>query len=226
MKTFRKMIFLGLALAFCQFWQAQPSLAVIVDDFNNNERTFLLWKTYVKGTVAMAREVNSRLELTIDYWASGATSGGIFQTGYETQFQLGKDNFEIIIDFNLLTWPTNNGVSVGINTPICSITRTSYNNGEYVIVSSSDHTFNQVFPVTAKTGRLRLQKIGNSMIGAFWTAGTGWHAFPAYTPANSIPPMKVYLVAGSADSIFANTLVKVALDNFIVNAGRLVWPPN
>jgi hypothetical protein len=219
MKSVRTLILLSLAVTICL--GVNLSQAVILDDFTDNAKA-PIWLNVKIGDGVFNLITNNRVEVTLIPSATGP--GGQFQAGRQSKFQMATDNFEIVVNFSLLTWPEKNGTSVGLNTSLFSLTRTSLTDGEYIIFSSADQQFTETFLTNTTAGKLRIKRVGSKITGSFWTSETGWHTFPTYTPPVSIPPLTIGLGAGSLDTIFGNQKVIVALDNFAVNTGRLLWP--
>jgi len=87
----------------------EAAFSVTKDDFNDNKINSSLWKSYTVGSGPTVAERNKRLEITFP----ANSSGDLFGAGYTTVCTLTGD-FDIQVDYSLLTWPKENGVRVGM----------------------------------------------------------------------------------------------------------------
>jgi hypothetical protein len=221
----------GLALALLQLVQINAALAVTMDDFNDNEKS-VIWTNEKAGTGVYVTEKNKRVEFTISPSATGVAPYGQFFAEFRSRFQLRQD-FDVIINFNAITWPLQSGVSVGIglsvdpNTPVCGLSRTSLTSGEFIaFTNASTKTVVDSFPTVAAAGKLRLKRVGKTLTAycSVPESSSQWHELKSLT-LQSAPPLTLDLVSGSSDKVFSNQKVVAALDNFILNKGYLLWPP-
>jgi DNA-binding SARP family transcriptional activator len=81
----------------------------LTDDFEDPVFDSLMWRSGQNGGGISTNERNGRLEFAIDPQAAPQTGG--FGADYTTQCTLSKD-FDVRVDFQLLTWPPKNGVTV------------------------------------------------------------------------------------------------------------------
>lgn len=230
MKSVRSVMAFGLALAIMQLLQINPVQAVTMDDFNNNEKS-VIWTNEKVGTGVYVLEKNKRVEFTISPSAAGVGPYGQFFAEFKSKFQLRQD-FDIIIDFNAITWPLQSGVSVGMalsvdpNTPVCSLSRTSLASGEFIaFTDAGKKTVVDSYRTVATAGKLRIKRTGKTLTAycSVPESSNQWHELKSLTLATA-PPLTLDLVAGSTDDYFSNQKVVAGLDNFILNKGYLLWP--
>ena len=81
----------------------------IEDDFEDPAFDSLMWRSGQNGGGISTDERNGRLEFAIDPQAAPQTGG--FGADYTTQCTLSQD-FDVRVDFQLLTWPPKNGLTV------------------------------------------------------------------------------------------------------------------
>jgi hypothetical protein len=102
---------------------ASPSaMAGFADNFNDNTLNTRLWTANVPstGSVTVTGGV-LRLELT------SATSGSTFAAGVNSNCHQFGD-FDASFDYNLVTWPANNGIRLGLMSGCGPVERVSDSN--------------------------------------------------------------------------------------------------
>jgi hypothetical protein len=203
------------------------------DDFADNTIHTSRWTTVQMGSGLTIAAANQRLEINIPATAANDPSAGIFGAGLMSTCQI-RGDFDLQATYQLLQWPTTNGVRVGLGagagrlfvdpTPIVERVSASTNYpdspGEYYLTDFDDG----VWGVTSThdlTGTLRLVRSGSTVTGYRLAAGT-WvvvHAGPMMTG-----DVRIALAAWSHDNLFAHQAVSLAFDNVVVNQGQLVCP--
>jgi hypothetical protein len=206
------------------------------DDFNANTVNSSLWTVETLGTGPSISEINQRLEITIPS-NSVETGNGLFSAGLVSVFKL-RGNFDVQIDFNLLDWPSANGVRSGLtarsgagNDPYSAneMERTSDsandppNGKEIYLTDFRLETNNLVKTITDdNSGKLRLVRVG-SLWSAYYFNGGTWVLTKQYTNGNT-GDVYIYVGAWSHNVYFIHKNVKLALDNFVINDGQIIWP--
>lgn len=194
------------------------AIGPIYEDFNDNSINTNKWILSQYGNGPSVKETNKRLEINIPYLSNGSSFGA----GYETKCRL-KGDFDIRVDYNLLNWPYNNGVSTGFwLDSIGSVERISFEGKEkYIVYSASNDKIIGESETNHNSGKLRLVRRSNIVKGYYYN-GSGWEFLGSITSTtNDIP----FLIgAWSSDYIFADKDVKVALDNVVINYGQLKCP--
>jgi hypothetical protein len=196
---------------------------VVYDNFDDNVTDSSLWSVGQTGG-PVAAETNQRLEITLP----ANSAGDQFSAAYYSACQL-RGDFDIQVDYELLTWSPTNGVRLSLNTSQGNIERASFGTaGDFAggpEVYLTDFAGN-VVGITAtsdRSGKLRLERVGNTLTGFYFGNG-GWITVGSYqTNAEDAP---FALSSWSHDPIFADQQVKLAFDNMIINAGELVCPPS
>jgi hypothetical protein len=180
-----------------------------------------IWHTSGSGTGAALATANGRLEVSIRADAT-AGGGGSFGAHVGTNCKLQGD-FDVQVDFELLTWPAGNGVQAFMNTYYGpapnweSITRQSQPWGELYDARIAG-SYSSALTSDVR-GTLRLTRSG-SILTASSRAGTDWRVVAARVAV--LDPAVITLGAGSYDEGFANGDVKIGFDNFSINRGSLV----
>lgn len=207
--------------------------AAFCDDFNDNSINSESWTVWIDGSGPTIEEKNQRLEVAspADPLPSatgtfGALCGGVCQL---------QGDFDMQVDFQMLEAPLLSGVRVGMlvsdrPTPpgitgpgTISVTRSSriqfHPNDVYELYSGTAGTTNEA-PTSDLSGRVRLVRTGDTLIGYYFSNG----AWMLLGPGFPVPASILYFYTGS----FSGRSIRVALDNFIIinqgNQGRLVCP--
>ena len=139
MKALKKIGLAGvLVLASC-FLVAAPSQAInIYDNFNDNSLDTNIWpEVFIEGVGPSLSETNQRLEITIPSTATPDSNGLGAMTApapFSNDMAQQPLDFDVQVDFNLLTWPAGNGIGVGMQLfddfGECHISRASYGPSE------------------------------------------------------------------------------------------------
>ncbi len=197
---------------------------VFVDNFNDNHIATDVWTVELYGYGAQLHEQNQRLE----FFMPANASGGEFGARLISRFEL-RGDFDIRVNFDLLTWPLYNGVRVAIgltdaNFDDYGMERSSLSAieplGAHEVYVADFGPFVLV-PTSDLSGSLRLVRSGSTQTGYFGSAGTWTPVLTDWAPSGDIA---IQLHAWSHDYAFRDWTVRAALDNFTVIAGELIWP--
>jgi hypothetical protein len=199
----------------------------VSDDFNDNQTNANLWQVSSAGVGPTVAEVNQRLEITIP---ANSSNSQLFGGGYRTKCAL-RGDFDVQVDYELLTWPNSNGIRLGFwlgdvsNVPhVASTHRVSRVVGDdsYAGVHSFDTVVNRI-ATTATSGTLRLVRT-SGVFSCYYrnTQTTPWTLI--LSGGNNTSDHPINLFAWSKDTDFNHAFVKVAFDNFVVNKGEFVCP--
>jgi hypothetical protein len=153
-----------------------PSQArVITENFDNGQFNPDLFSIDIEGTGPSATVVTDHLEITLPSDSTIDPSG---KYGYYlyTKFGLTGD-YEVRVDFNLLTWPTLNGAA-GIFNNNCEVSRRNFGTEVYFVHFSNGEEFR--VDTSATTGTLRLKKTGNTIEASYLNAA-GWRLIGSST---------------------------------------------
>lgn len=211
--------------------------AVISDDFNDNAMNSGMWTAYVIGIGPTMAETNGQLEITIPATASDEPTRGAFSAGYSSICRL-RGDFDIQVDYRLLTWPYGNGVRVGLTSDLGATERVSFGNslsdfpGYPREVYLTDFTLAAGYNYVAVTpasfdqtsGKLRLARTGTTVTGYYSLPGGQWISIGSFNGAQVSSDVRFNLHAWSHNYAFADQNVKVAFDNFVANQGQLACP--
>lgn len=198
------------------------------DDFDDNAWDDTLWNVIESGGPYVT-ETNQRLEITLP----ADSSGDNFYAGYSSTHVL-RGDFDVQVDYHLLTWPENNGVRMGLwieKIPYTyTVERASYGisdgfaAGDHYTTNFADSIL--LSPTGDTDGKLRLVRTG-SLIEGYWRNETsnGW-VLSQSRQVNTVSAGEVtfMLKAWSHDYAFADEPVVVAFDNFVINKGTVVIP--
>lgn len=226
MRLFKKISVLSLVIMLFGFWLGnQPVHAqVLYDDFNDNTINSSLWTDVHGGSGPTIDEINQRLEIT----HPAASSGDTFFAQYTSICQL-RGDFDIQVDYQLLTWPSANGVRIGLNIAGVGATeRVSFGTSADFPGQPREvyltHYADGVQGITATdhlVGKLRVVRSGNTLTGYYFSFGN-WVAI--HTGPATTDDVNFIVASWSHDYAFTNQEVKVAFDNVIVNQGQLICP--
>lgn len=194
--------------------------AVIYDDFNDNSIDLFKWTVDEYSAETSIEEINGRMELSFTPQASGSTFYAQLES---TELLIG--DFDISVDYSLLSWPYSNGVRMGLAVKNCctnaGIQRSSlgpseiptyprelYKGLETVVVETDD-----------QAGRLRLQRIGEGVTAYYFDEITGWVDIESISPANiNEDPVSIALTIWSHDGAYnpQGQTIKVAFDDLSI----------
>lgn len=213
---------LGAVVLTCASIQAQAS--TIYDDFNDNTPNPALWTTSTAGTNVALAETNQRVEVAL---AANAVDGpdGVFGGGYTANATFLGD-VDVSVRFNLLEWPADNGVRVGlgftsVNNPsrFWLVERVSLGRGEVggdVYLTDFNHSIAGITSAGGNTGALRIARTGNS-VSAYYLDGTDWKALDLGPNAViDAGGLKFGFSAWSQNRFFNEQPVTVAFDDVSV----------
>ncbi len=171
------------------------------------------------GGGATIAETNQRVEIFFPYTSVMPSAG------YTSKCTMSGD-YDVQVDYQLLVWPPQNGVRVGLAATPGGITeRVSYGAND---PSGPSEVYLRDFGAgpfgttgTGDTsGKLRLVRTGSTLTPYYYSSA--WVALPS--GATSTAPAVIALNVWSDDSHFTGHDVRVAFDNFIVNAGTVSCP--
>ncbi|MBI3464477.1 MAG: cadherin-like domain-containing protein, partial [Planctomycetes bacterium] len=202
------------------------NLPILFDNFDENSKDTSSWDSFVVGFGPTVIVTNQRLEFTHLANSADDSAGGVFQAAYTSVCQLAGD-FDIEVDFQLLAWPSANGVRVGLLTDGNAVERISFASGEFSGQPREaylTHFADGVAGITATSqlsGKLRQVRLGTTLSAYYFIAG-GW--VPIHSAATTSANVHFTLASWSHDYAFADQEVKIAFDNFAVNSGQLICP--
>jgi hypothetical protein len=218
----------SMALVVCSSFllAVQGRAEVLREDFNDNSIDHALWTAEVFGSGPQIAEANQQLELMIPC----SSSGGDFGVKLASNFLLAGD-FDVQVDFRLLTWPFGSGVRLGLGMdqdfylPHPGVERISFGQSDYpgwpreAFLTDFPDGVHGITATDSALGSLRLVRSGDTQTGYYLDDG-GWvaiHTGPAPTTDVAIK------VAAWSGYQFMHWNVLAAIDNFVVNAGELMW---
>jgi len=205
------------AFAMCDF--GESAKASTYDDFNDNSLDFSKWIVDSDSDVTVT-EIGGRLNLSILPTATGEEFGG----GVDSILTLTGD-FDIQVDFTLLSWPDENGVRSALeigneNNGLCierGVWGSEYKDDYYVM--DSDAGLKGYRITSDQSGKLRLQRIGEVITGFYYDTTSGWQEIASYTNEevgfSNTEPVPFSLSVWSHDDYFNpnGQSVTVAFDN-------------
>jgi len=226
-QTIRLPLVIACAIAALTLFGRSPAGAaapVFVDTFDDNRTNGGLWITDRGGTGPVIQEVNGRVEVSFP----ANSAGSEFHGQYVSRFGI-RGDYDVSVDYELLNWPSENGVRLGIggfaNVHRVSLGATeppSVSRDAYTLISEATPSFVRT-PAIGASGSLRLVRSGSTATAYYMDSRlNGWVALGSL-PVDS-REAQVSLVAWSHDAVFADQPVKVAFDNFVLNAGELLLP--
>lgn len=193
---------------------------VLYDNFNDNIINTSKWIKSTKGTGPSINEVNKRVEATFPS-TSRNDATGVFSTRYESKCRL-RGDFDIQVDYNLLTWPLYNGVRLAERVDFGDVERTSWtaaDGGPRELYLANFGLPSGLTTTTHASGKLRMARWGNK-IGGYYYSGGAWKQLNISTVPKT--DTKFSLSAWSHDFTFSDRTVKLSYDNMYINYGQLV----
>ncbi|HEY9073031.1 MAG TPA: hypothetical protein VIN67_02765 [Desulfobaccales bacterium] len=199
----------------------------IFQSFTNNSfntQYFFLQMSGTPGTPTVAVTSN-RLELTVPATTSSTSPPAAAGLEPYDIYNLTGD-YDIQVDFNLLNWPTPNGVQAGIITPQYEVDRVYYdwqgNQDAYFVYFFAETVPGQpnwghVVPTSDNSGKLRLNRIGNTVSGYYWQ-NNAWQPIASNTDPQNGGPISFY-IGGYAGNRSIGQDTKIAFDNLKVTNG-------
>jgi len=91
------------------------------DDFNDNAINPCLWAVYYEGSGLTINETNQRLEIVLPADSTGDLSSGRIIAKYFSVCRL-TGNFDMQVEYQLIDWPSENGVRVGLGVEVAPTT--------------------------------------------------------------------------------------------------------
>ncbi|MFA5295420.1 MAG: PQQ-binding-like beta-propeller repeat protein [Methanoregulaceae archaeon] len=205
---------------------ASPGSTTPYDDFDDNVCNSTLWDVIGSGGPYVT-ETNQRLEITLPADSSGDT----FSAGYSGTHAL-RGDFDVQIDYQLLTWPENSGVRAGLwverSPTTFTIERVSYSISDFF--TPGDHyttNFADSILLSATNdtqGTLRLVRTGTAVTGYCYDESSHDWVLLQGVPESVVSTRDVTfrIMAWGHDYSFGDEPVRVAFDNFVINKGELV----
>ncbi len=234
-------IFIGFIVLLC-YWIPFTSISmatasttsIFSDNFNNNDIDSSNWDIYYIGNSSTVDEADEKLEIVIP----ANSSSKLTMAGITSLCQL-RGDFDMQVDYELLTWPSSNGVRVGLTTTYEGSTNGSspvitYNTERTSFGSKTDAptlprevyatNFNNEVTYTPQgtsdlSGKLRMVRADSTIAGYYYRSGE-W--IPIDSAFASPLDVDIRLIAWTTNSTFTNREVELAFDNFVLNEGNLV----
>lgn len=202
---------------------ASPSQAsgTITENFDNNQYNQRLWWTESMGDEVTSTVANNSLQITLPVSMGGTLYMGLMAGA----FTLSGD-FEMVVDFNLLEWPSDNQAQIGLSINQAndfSIFRrsSSENEGGEKYFTMIKNVYTEKKPASGFTGKLRMRRIGNTMDGAYWD-GSDWIVVGSGTDTSLGVDVNVHLSL-NRDTSFSGPIVKGAFDNISLTYDKIIY---
>jgi hypothetical protein len=200
---------------------------VWMDNFNDNYTEPMAWEPGVFGWGSTLIETNQRLEIQHPAGSVGDTFGGKV-----TSHCWLRGDFDIRVDYQLLKWPTANGVrlALAVTPGDTGVTRVSFASNDGIPNFPSDIYLAQVAggPLGISgtgdlSGSLRLTRTGSTATG-YYRSGNNWVTLQS----GGITTEDVHfeLRSWSHSAVFKGEEVVVAFDNFMVTQGQVTCNRN
>jgi streptogramin lyase len=219
----------ALSVGLCTLGSAYAQS--LVENFDDNAINSSLWLAYIYGAGPTITEANQRLEVVIPASSTGTPLGA----GYYSICTVSGD-FDIQVDYELLTWPTTSGVRVGLVTLGClnnpqnvsNVERVSLYPSEFVgfpreiYVTDFSDGAQGITGTSDLSGTLRLVRAVNSVTG-YYRSPDKWISI--HSASVTTADLTFGMLSWSGDAYFSDKEVRVAFDNFVMNAGQITCPP-
>lgn len=212
-------------------------VAVFVDTFTR-DRVDRFWSLNTWGTGPRIAQANGRLEVTLPAGTSFGSGGYANASALMTCRLLG--DFDMQVDYRLLSGPLPTGVNVGFDATEFSGENYSGQHGMFVhnpgVGSPGISTnfpdpgvyrppYNDFIPDTSRSGSLRLVRTttaGITRVTASRLTGAPWSftSLPYSVPTSQAANLNVF-----TNLTPFSTEVRVAYDNFRINGGSFTCPP-
>ena len=216
-------VILWLAVAL---FAASPSQAggTITENFDNNQYNQNLWWVESMGDGVTSVVTNNSLQITLPASVGGTLYMGLMGGA----FTLSGD-FEMVVDFDLLDWPSNNQAQIGLSINQAndfSIFRRSgsVNEGGEKYFTMIKNVYAEKRPVSGTSGKLRMKRTGNTMEGAYWD-GADWIVVGSGTDPSLGADVSVHLSL-NRDTPFSGPIVKGAFDNISLTYDKIIYENN
>jgi hypothetical protein len=212
-------VILWLAVAL---FAASPSHGggTITENFENNQYNQNLWWVESMGDGVTSAVANNSLQITLP-----ASVGGTLYMGLMAgAFTLSGD-FEMVVDFDLLEWPSNNQAQIGLSINQAndfSIFRRSgsVNEGNEKYFTMIKDVYSEL-PASGTSGKLRMKRTGSSMEGAYWN-GSDWVVVGSGTDPSFGAYFGVHMSL-NRDTPFSGPIVKGAFDNISLTYDKIIY---
>ena len=194
---------------------------LLADDFEDTAFDVGMWHlAFNQADAVHAVEQNGRLELSVDPGAVPEEMG--FDTHYGTQCEIWGD-FDARVDYELLTWPPQNGVSLQLtpwfpqSTTGTHISRVGQPaNGGFEAYNSAvlSTASNRTVQTSDTSGALRAKRVGGKLSTYYRYRGHCVLLASAFAPG----PLRLLLNVSSWPEGFGRQPAVVAFDNFQATA--------
>jgi len=194
----------------------------IFQNFNNNSYNtnyFFLQMSQTPGAPTVT-VTNGRLEVTFPASTITLAAAGL---GNLANHRLVGD-YDIQVDFDLLTWPSDNWVWPGIVTQLYDMVRINHNEGQgtqdaYLLFFFAEQvpgqpTVGHLVTAADNSGKMRLNRTGNTVSGYYWH-NNAWQSIGSYTDPQYGAPID-FSIGGTVGNRATDSTVKVAFDNLKV----------
>lgn len=185
--------------------------AVLTEDFDDNVLNANLWTPTTYGDLTQLEERNQRLEIV---FPREELDFHLLSGQYRSKFLL-RGDYDIQLDFVLLngTQFSNGGVWMeafdGIGCGNCELYGTGYSFGNWRATT------------TDSAGKLRLVRVNRTTTG-YYCRGAEWISLGSQPTVTG--DVTVRFGYSNRDSLLVGSPLSIALDNFVVNEGEIVWP--
>jgi ABC-type transport system substrate-binding protein len=190
------------------------------DDFNDNLLDTNKWLPYIFGYGSVA-ETNQELQIELFSNNTGST----FTAGVMSNWSISGD-FDIQVDYRLITWPEQNGIRLGLEAGAPTargapdvVERVSaepeWGVGEVYLTHFSDEV-QAITPTNHTFGKLRLVRTNDTMSGYYFD-GTEWILLHSAPTSTSDGPVTLKIWGHNS-----TPGVLIAFDNFQINYGQIV----
>ena len=212
-------VILWLAVAL---FAASPSQGggTITENFENNQYNQKLWWVETMGDGVTSTVASNSLQITLPVSVGGTLYMGLMAGA----FTLSGD-FEMVVDFDLLEWPSNNQAQIGLSINQAndfSIFRRSgsVNEGgeKYFTIIKGVYT---ELPASDLTGKLKMKRTGNTMEGAY-LSGSDWIVVGSGTDPSLGADVSVHMSL-NRDMPFSGPIVKGAFDNISLTYDKITY---
>lgn len=195
--------------------------ALLLDDFDDGAFNPGRWATDTFGSGVTVQETDGHLQF--DFAANAAQTGGgdQFNAFYYGECDI-RGDFDVQVDFDLLTWPNASGVRLAMIMGPFSIQRVSFGDAaadfpgfpreEYATGFPSNLTLT---PTDDMSGKLRLTRVGTTVMGYYNDGGT-WVMIDSESNATT-EDLSIELGSWSHDYTFLDEPVSAAFDNVLVD---------
>jgi hypothetical protein len=216
-------------LVICEPIAVVNSTKFFSDNFDDNILDNSRWQLNYIGKASTVREANHRLEVVIPANPFNGTKNSSQVLAGLTSICTLRGDFDFQVDYQLLEWPSSNGVFVvlgahklspGNNHPNDNTARASLHGMPQDILSTDfGDTFYHINASSDKSGKLRIVRSGAMITGYYYSNSHRW--VPIHS-AQEVPlDINIKLSGFTEQFRFANQQVKIAFDNFVLNRGQL-----